>query len=382
LKEWEKPKSNPLLFPPRPNPFIASDFELKGDRSMGSIENSFLISPASIFQNEQVQIWHATDSVFNKPKLFVDLAFITPFVSKSPKNWILTLLFQEILADALSEITYDAEMANLKFEVQRRVWGFSLFVFGYAHKLDALLDHIIQRFSDLVIEGAKFELFKQKVLQDRKNVRMHQPYSHAMSNVRLCLETDFFSHEEEIEQLEISTLLDLAEFSQILFSRMNIDALVFGNATSDTSKLLIQNLVEKIRVKHTFLALPASEVPQPRLVSLSECHEYYFQMKVYNTNDVNSCCYSMYQVSVEDIKMRAILDVIAQIAKEPAFHRLRTVEQLGYIVWSNSSSRRGILSFDITVQSGVHDAMHLDNRIEAFIAELEVFALFVPGLIL
>ena len=41
----------------------------------------------------------------------------------------------------------------------------------------------------------------------------------------------------------------------------------------------------------------------------------------------------LFQVGSDETRLNAVLDLFAQIAREPCFDTLRTKEQLGYIVW-------------------------------------------------
>ena len=53
--------------------------------------------------------------------------------------------------------------------------------------------------------------------------------------------------------------------------------------------------------------------------------------------------------------------------EKPTFHQLRTVEQLGYIVWSGTDVREGVNGMRVIVQSAKKDADCLDRRVDAFL---------------
>ena len=55
--------------------------------------------------------------------------------------------------------------------------------------------------------------------------------------------------------------------------------------------------------------------------------------------------------SPTDAELRAQLQLLSQIAKEPTFNQLRTQEQLGYIVMSGMTEQAGSLNFRFLVQS-------------------------------
>ena len=69
--------------------------------------------------------------------------------------------------------------------------------------------------------------------------------------------------------------------------------------------------------------------------------------------------------SPTDAELRAQLQLLSQIAKEPTFNQLRTQEQLGYIVMSGMTEQAGSLNFRFLVQSEKKPD-YVETRIEAF----------------
>ena len=47
-------------------------------------------------------------------------------------------------------------------------------------------------------------------------------------------------------------------------------------------------------------------------------------------------------------------------------HQLRTVEQLGYLVWCGARHDAGVVGLRVIIQSATHEPRHLDSRIEEF----------------
>lgn len=67
---------------------------------------------------------------------------------------------------------------------------------------------------------------------------------------------------------------------------------------------------------------------------------------------------------------KLLLDLFVHIAKRDAFHQLRTVEQLGYIVSVSSHAVLRVRHVLFLLQSNAHSAAHLDARAEAFVQEV------------
>lgn len=64
------------------------------------------------------------------------------------------------------------------------------------------------------------------------------------------------------------------------------------------------------------------------------------------------------------------VELLAQILSHPCYERLRTNEQLGYIVSLGDRKDLGVLGLRVIVQSASHDAAYLDDRIELFFASV------------
>ena len=61
-------------------------------------------------------------------------------------------------------------------------------------------------------------------------------------------------------------------------------------------------------------------------------------------------------------------ELLGQILQHPCFERLRTSEQLGYLVNLATRYELGVYGLRVIVQSASHDAAYLDERVEAFFA--------------
>ena len=64
-------------------------------------------------------------------------------------------------------------------------------------------------------------------------------------------------------------------------------------------------------------------------------------------------------------------ELLHLIAQKPCFHQLRTVEQLGYIVWSGADTRLDVYGFRVQVQSGSHSAAYVQTRILAWLQQFQ-----------
>ncbi|VAH44614.1 unnamed protein product [Triticum turgidum subsp. durum] len=78
------------------------------------------------------------------------------------------------------------------------------------------------------------------------------------------------------------------------------------------------------------------------------------------------------QIHQDDLKQNVLLQLLAVVAKQPAFHQLRSVEQLGYIALLRQRNDSGVRGLQFIIQSTVKDPSNLDARVEAFLKMFEV----------
>lgn len=113
-------------------------------------------------------------------------------------------------------------------------------------------------------------------------------------------------------------------------------------------------------------ALAEAEKSHPRSLLLPPASEYIHVKQVPNPAELNSgIIYTVQVGSPIDKELRARLQLLAQIAREPTFDQLRTKEQLGYIVMAGLTGQAGSMGFRFIVQSE-RKPEYVETRIEVF----------------
>ena len=98
------------------------------------------------------------------------------------------------------------------------------------------------------------------------------------------------------------------------------------------------------------------------LLNVLDCSFYQVENSVHKSN----CIMTLLECGRDSTVNNMLLEMLAQIIREPCFNVLRTKEQLGYIVFSGVRKTGGVYSLTILVQSDRKPA-YLDSRIENFI---------------
>lgn len=78
-------------------------------------------------------------------------------------NLLDSRMFSELVTDALTERTYDADLAGLSYALHSRLAGLSVSVSGYSDKISLLLETILTEMRSIVINPQRFEIIKEQV---------------------------------------------------------------------------------------------------------------------------------------------------------------------------------------------------------------------------
>eukprot|EP00003_Mantamonas_plastica_P014586 TRINITY_DN25283_c0_g1_i1.p1 TRINITY_DN25283_c0_g1~~TRINITY_DN25283_c0_g1_i1.p1 ORF type:complete len:353 (-),score=160.93 TRINITY_DN25283_c0_g1_i1:352-1326(-) len=115
-------------------------------------------------------------------------------------------------------------------------------------------------------------------------------------------------------------------------------------------------------------------MPCQRIVQIPKGTTYYYQVPHTNPEDPNSAIETIYQIGFDDIHQKCLLDLLEGVAGKEVFQQLRTVEQLGYIVFSGGRTDNSVYSFRVIVQSSDMNPLYLQARSESF---LRMFASYL-----
>jgi insulysin len=119
-----------------------------------------------------------------------------------------------------------------------------------------------------------------------------------------------------------------------------------------------------------FAPLFPGEGPQERSCQLPLGQELIYQLHGPNPSEDNSALEVHLQVGHTDPSHEedVLLDLTNHLAYTSAYQRLRTEEQLGYIVFTSLRRLNGAQGLSIVVQSSMEGPARLDKRIEEWMA--------------
>jgi insulysin len=358
---FSSPKPVDSLFLPRANQFIATDFNLKHVSSSKQPSNER--SPPMNIQVSPISVWFKADSYFLKPKVNVLCKFISPFAYLTPKHAVLTSLYTRILEDELNEFAYDADLAGLSYSLWNTSVGIQLVFGGYNHKLGILVKAVIDKMNNLAVKEDRFLLIKEQTTRQLKNFKYEAAYQHALYDENFSLEQNLWHNAEKLAVIGAIQAEDIKAFQSVLLSQLHCEMLVHGNLASEEAIEISKIIHSTLRFEPLF----ASQLPDLRTIALAPATRYLWATRELNEAEENSAIVLTLQFGQDTPHNNALIELFAQTCKDLVFNQLRTIEQLGYLVWSGISNHRGVLHFRIIIQSSNKNPIYLEQRAEAFL---------------
>lgn len=366
IQEWMLSSPNENLHLPTPNIFIPTDLALKATQDKVKFPVLLRNSPSS-------KLWYKPDTMFSTPKAYVKIEFNCPHASISPETEVLTHIFARLLMDYLNEYAYYAQVAGLYYSIHQSDNGFQVTVLGYNHKLRILLETVVEKIAKFEVRPDRFSVIKEMVMKEYQNFNFQQPYQQAMYYCSLILLDQTWSWMEELEVLPNLGAEDLAKFAPMMLSRAFLECYVAGNIERNEAESMIEHVEDVFFKGPNPICRPlfSSQHLTNRVVKLRKGMSYSYSKRGLNPNDENSAIVHYIQVHRDDFILNVKLQLFALVAKQPAFHQLRSVEQLGYITVLMQRYDSGIRGVQFIIQSTVKGPQHIDSRVEALLKMFE-----------
>ncbi|CAI2355411.1 unnamed protein product [Caenorhabditis sp. 36 PRJEB53466] len=363
--------NNPALRLPEKNEYIATKFEQKPREAMKSEH------PRLINDDGWSRVWFKQDDEYKMPKQETKLALTTPIVAQNPRNSLLSSLWLWCLSDTLAEETYNADLAGLKCQLESSPFGVQLRVYGYDEKQALFVKHLTNRMTNFKIDKTRFDVLFESLKRALTNHAFSQPYTLTQHYTQLLVLDKVWSKEQLLAVCDSVTLEDVQGFAKEMLESFYLELFVHGNSTEKEALQLskdITNILKSVNPKCR--PLYWNEHSPRREIQLNDGDEFVYR-HLQKTHDVG-CVEVMYQIGVQNTRDNALVGLIDQLIREPAFNTLRTTESLGYIVWTGSRLSAGTVALNVIVQ-GPKSVDHVLERIEAFLESVRKEIVDMPA---
>jgi insulysin len=211
------------------------------------------------------------------------------------------------------------------------------------------------------------------VAKDYQNFKFQQPYQQAMYYCSLILEDQTWPWNDGLEALPRLQADSLSQFFPLMLARTFLECYIAGNVEPNEAESMIQHIEDvlfKSPLRISQSLFPSQHLTN-RVIKLERGVSYFYPAEGLNPSDENSALVHYIQVHQDEFLLNVKLQLFALIAKQPAFHQLRSVEQLGYITVLMQRNDSGVRGVQFIIQSTAKGPRNIDLRVEAFLKMFE-----------
>ena len=333
---------------PEPNPFIPEALAMTAEATS---------APSLTVTAPGTELWLAPDAEFRVPRANQTFFLGLPGGLSSPEDLVQAQLYAQLVNDALNPYAYPAMLAGLGYRFSTSPAGFQLALSGYSEKQATLLEQILNEFTALTIDEARFDRYQAELVRNWNNFSHERPYTQTYAAVSQLLLSTSFAPEVLAAEAEALNADDLRRWQQERLNRISVVGLSHGNLDPEDVNEAGELLAAALPVAAFPLTKPElAKVAEPLLLELAVDH-----------NDAAMVLYV--QDPEADFESRARSALISQILSQQYFSKLRTEQQLGYIVTMTNRTMRDRGALVFIIQSPVASPAELEAATVGFMRE-------------
>ncbi|MDR5897812.1 insulinase family protein [Halomonas vilamensis] len=358
--QWRKGTSTTAGTPlkglalPNPNPFIAEDLTLlTGSDDM----------PGALIDAPTFRVWHMQEDRFNTPKVEWRVSLQHPSTSYSAEEAVLTRLLAQWLNDSLNESLYPARLAGQSLRAYAHSRGITLAFSGWRDGQTPLIERTLTQLADADIADGAFERVKFQLQREWRNAPDDSLTRQAQRTLGEALLTPQFSSEALLAASERLRRHHLEDFRQRFLASLYVDAMAVGNINEANARTQAELIRGALRPR-----LTRDDIPELTPLSVNA------NAPVLHPNSTRdeSLVLRYLQGDAATLEQQAVAAVLAQWLETPFYQRLRTEEQLGYIVNAGYSPLLEAPGIALVVQSPDTPSAAIAERMDAFLQEAEM----------
>ncbi len=337
---------------PEPNPFLPERVELKPVKAPSPV-------PRRLASEEGATLWFRQDADFGVPRGAFAASLELPRARRSARDAVALELLVELVEDRLNEYAYPARVAGLGHSLSRTGKGLLLMVYGYDDKQPLLLNRLLEALARPRFDPERFRVLRDKLARELANKALERPFRQVLEAMDVALVEPSWSWRERLAALEGLDRAGLEAWARELFAEAELKVLAHGNFTPEEARRMEGAL------RRTLLAGTRLEpVPDPvvRRIPAGTTRRLHHEV---DHPDAVVAVY--YQGEDESLAEKARWRLLAQILRSPFYNRLRTEQQLGYVVAAVPWEKERLPGLLLLVQSTAVPAAEAERRIQAFV---------------
>ncbi|UPW20213.1 insulinase family protein [Agarivorans sp. TSD2052] len=318
LDRWRQPAKLDSLQLPSSNPFLSFN-----TTPLVEVDDQEA-QPRLLYDKPGFRLWFSNEPEFKVPKGHLYVSVDSAYSVASVRNIVCSRLMVELMLDHLSEMTYQAEIAGMSYQLYSHQGGYTLHLSGFSDKQILLLKMIMNNRLFGHFERKRFGIIKQQLSKHWQNQMQVKPISQLFSELTSLLQPNNPPPAELLKALEDIQLEDMPDFVAKLYQNIHIEMLAYGNWAESE----IHQLGDFIQQEISPDSSPSKETPR-KLVSIKDQATLLYEVDCKQSDSALMVYFQSRDLSPESIALFALSN---HIMTSTFFNELRTKQQLGYIV--------------------------------------------------
>ncbi len=362
LLSYEKNIIQNLL---KPNKFISDKFEIIAG------EDDYPNKLPQHIPQKDYNLVHNFNSSFRTPEVHYYISIIMPDLLKSPETYIKTQLYLDSIYSDYSGIIDELNKAGYSFGMTLNNDNLVIYLKSDNHNCEYIINSIIKSIFSTNYIARGFDSVKEKTYKKYKSFYKEQPIKKINIRINKLLLDRFYTPYDMKKYIKKSSYTECKNIFLDIIQNCNTNIVISGNIKIDQA-IKYSNLI------YSYLNIKNNIDLDTNITKLIDI-KYPFNPKCknYNKNELNTMftlSYILFSLHKSDpmfYKEVAFLNLIDSVFDIRYFTKLRTEEQLGYIVHTKISYmgsefiKTGALQF--RVQSPVKNSQFLLERTLDFI---------------
>jgi len=329
-----------------------------------------------IIISQTPEIWYKKDNTFSTPKVILSVILHSNKIFDTPKNYILFNIFIRVLENELAPMMFHINQttSSISFLKSSDTKIFSMTFDCFPENIKPIITDFIKILRTLPITKTTVKNVITALTEDLINYKYEPPYIIIKKIMREKIYHTDYSYKILLSELKKLDISDIHSFNKHFFSMFtDMNFYIHGNIDIDTSKQIcgMFNIFKLTNESIKRIITPTAEM-------------IVYDEQPYNKEEANSAIYMFYEVNYGDMlknkqwaHIQALLYLVNILASNRFFNKLRTVQQLGYVVRSfvdtYDDNDKMLSGYSFLIQSDKYDPDVLYERITEFINKTEKY---------
>jgi len=351
--DWASASPIGELSLPEPNPYIAKDL------SLGDVENA---APKRLLKTQGAEVWHQANVDFDTPKVEWRFSLQHPAAAANARDAALTRLLAGWLNDSLNETLYPARLAGHQFNAYAHARGMTLAFSGWRDRQPRLIERVLTQLTQGEITEDSVERVRHQLEREWRNApeaALYQQANRALGEALLRPQWPAATLLDAIDDLDAEALRD---YRDSYLGALHLEAMAVGDLSAETARATGESVITTLAPTLDAKAVPDLE-PLDISSALPSLHPH--------STRQDSLVLRYLQGQNRTLDEQARLAVLGQLISTPFYTRLRTEQQLGYIVSASYMPLLEAPGMSLLVQSPDTDSEMIGQRITAFLDEFD-----------